>query len=42
MVIQSKRPTHVLYGEAFNNQTITKLRLQWYLEDSYSSVLERL
>lgn len=27
-----------LYGEAFNNQTITKDRLEWYLEDNYSPV----
>lgn len=27
-----------LFGEQFNNQTITKLRLEWYLEDSYSPV----
>lgn len=27
-----------LYGDKFNNQTITKLRLEWYLEDNYSPV----
>ncbi|MFD0796221.1 hypothetical protein ACFQZJ_02015 [Maribacter chungangensis] len=27
-----------LYGEKFNNQTITKIRLEWYLEDNYSPV----
>ena len=27
-----------LYGEEFNNQTITKLRLDWFLEDNYSPV----
>ncbi len=27
-----------LFGEKFNNQTITKLRLNWYLEDNYSPV----
>ncbi|MBQ4912841.1 hypothetical protein J8L85_00230 [Maribacter sp. MMG018] len=27
-----------LYGEKFNNQTITKLRLNWFLEDNYSPV----
>ena len=27
-----------LYGEKFNNQTITKIRLEWYLEDKYSPV----
>jgi hypothetical protein len=27
-----------LYGEIFNNQTITKLRLDWYLEENYSPV----
>lgn len=26
-----------LYGEKFDNQTITKIRLEWYLEDNYSS-----
>ncbi|MFV0477811.1 MAG: hypothetical protein ACK5ME_08255 [Parahaliea sp.] len=24
------------YGEYFNNQTITRLRLQWYLDEDYS------
>src|SRR5690606_7941730 len=24
------------YGSKFNNQTITRLRLQWYLEEHYS------
>ena len=24
------------YGSRFNNQTITRLRLQWYLEEDYS------
>ena len=27
-----------LYGEKFNNQTITRIRLEWFLEDNYSSV----
>ena len=27
-----------LYGEKFDNQTITRLRLEWYLEDAYSAV----
>ena len=27
-----------LYGKEFNNQTITKLRLDWYLEENYSPV----
>lgn len=27
-----------LYGEKFNNQTITKVRLHWYLKDNYSPV----
>lgn len=27
-----------LYGEKFNNQTITKLRLDWFLEENYSPV----
>ncbi len=27
-----------LYGDKFNNQTITKLRLHWFLEDTYSPV----
>lgn len=27
-----------LYGEKFNNQTITRTRLQWFLEDNYSPV----
>ncbi len=27
-----------LYGEKFNNQTITKIRLEWYLKDNYSPV----
>lgn len=27
-----------LYGEKFNNQTITRIRLQWYLEPDYSPV----
>ncbi len=27
-----------LYGERFNNQTITKIRLNWFLEDHYSPV----
>jgi len=26
------------YGEKFNNQTITKLRLDWFLEENYSPV----
>ncbi|MGJ1203540.1 hypothetical protein [Sphingobacterium lactis] len=26
-----------LYGESFNNQTITKLRLEWYLEENYDN-----
>lgn len=26
------------YGSRFNNQTITKVRLQWYLEEQYSPV----
>lgn len=25
-----------LYGEKFDNQTITKIRLEWYLENNYS------
>lgn len=25
-----------LYGEKFNNQTITRIRLEWYLTDNYS------
>lgn len=25
-----------LYGEKFNNQTITKIRLEWYLQPDYS------
>lgn len=25
-----------LYGEQFNNQTITRIRLEWYLEDDFS------
>ncbi len=28
--------TMSLYGSHFNNQTITKSRLEWYLEDNYS------
>jgi hypothetical protein len=27
-----------LYGQNFNNQTITKVRLDWYLEENYSPV----
>ncbi|WP_057937985.1 hypothetical protein [Algoriphagus resistens] len=27
-----------MYGEQFNNQTLTKLRLEWFLEEDYSSV----
>lgn len=27
-----------LYGEKFNNQTITKIRLDWYLQANYSPV----
>lgn len=27
-----------LYGERFNNQTITKLRIDWFLEEDYSPV----
>ena len=27
-----------LYGKKFNNQTITRLRLEWFLEDNYSPV----
>lgn len=27
-----------LYGDNFNNQTLTKLRLEWYLEADYSSI----
>jgi len=27
-----------LYGERFNNQTITKIRLEWFLEEEYSPV----
>ena len=27
-----------LFGEKFNNQTLTRLRLNWYLEDDYSPV----
>lgn len=27
-----------LYGTKFNNQTITKMRLNWFLEDNYSPV----
>ncbi|MGC1203709.1 MAG: hypothetical protein WA839_02350 [Flavobacteriaceae bacterium] len=27
-----------LYGEKFNNQTITKLRLDWFLQENYSPV----
>ncbi|WP_298502725.1 hypothetical protein [uncultured Maribacter sp.] len=27
-----------LYSEKFNNQTITKTRLKWYLEDGYSPI----
>lgn len=26
------------YGEKFNNQTITKIRLEWFLEEDYSPV----
>ncbi|QNL51785.1 hypothetical protein H8S90_09510 [Olivibacter sp. SDN3] len=26
-----------LYGEKFDNQTITKIRLEWYLEEHYST-----
>jgi len=27
-----------MYGEQFNNQTITKIRLEWFLEENYNSV----
>lgn len=27
-----------LFGERFNNQTITKLRLEWFLEKNYSPI----
>ena len=27
-----------LYGEEFDNQTITEIRLEWYLEDNYSPI----
>lgn len=27
-----------VYGERFNNQTITKIRLEWFLEEQYSPV----
>ncbi len=27
-----------LYGEQFNNQTLTKMRLDWYLDEDYSSI----
>ena len=27
-----------LYGKKFNNQTITKLRLSWFLEENYSPI----
>lgn len=30
-----------LYGEEFGNQTITKTRLEWYLEDNYSPIWNR-
>jgi len=27
-----------LYGERFNNQTISKIRLEWYLDNAYSPI----
>ena len=27
-----------LYGEHFNNQTISKIRLEWYLDNAYSPI----
>lgn len=27
-----------LYGERFNNQTISKIRLEWYLDKAYSPI----
>lgn len=27
-----------LFGEGFNNQTITKIRIDWFLDDEYSPV----
>ncbi|MGX1641615.1 hypothetical protein [Sphingobacterium sp. NPDC055431] len=33
---QESDQTMSLYGSHFNNQTITKSRLEWYLEENYS------
>ncbi len=35
---QENDQSMALYGENFNNQTITRLRLEWFLEESYSPV----